>query len=537
MKDTYDGVILGAGHNGMIAQAYLAKAGLDVLCVDRREVTGGGLMTEEEPAFPGYRHNTHAVFCRAATSMPWFKDLELGKHGLEMLEPPMNVALMTRDGDALQWWTDFEKTRESVARFSKKDADKLARWHEEFLPIVAKILRPELAAPPLGAEERRKLLERSSAGRRLLEVSALSPLEFVKGEFEHPVVQAGLIFFNGLREVDMRVKGFGHHIAMLLASPAKAQMPRGGTAELAKAIQAAVERAGGAFLLDTELRRIVVEHKRAVGIETRDGRFIRARKFVASSLSPQQTFLELMAPETVPGAWQDKASNFKFNLVAPLMSLHLNLSEAPQYTAAASVPTANDCFMTIMGIDNLETFERLVESHERGVMPPGPVLYGSCQTVHDPSQAPTGKHTAFVWQKVPWRLYGNPENWDRYKDEVGEAMLRQWQYYAPNLVHAVEHSFTRSPLDITRSLPNLGDGDPLGGAYSNGQYLSSRPFAGAGSYRAHLPNLYLCGSSSHPGGNVTGLPGYNAAQVILSDLGLDMSVFPPSMERQLEQVA
>jgi phytoene dehydrogenase-like protein len=537
MRDTYDGIILGAGHNGMIAQAYLGKAGLKVLSIDRRPIAGGGLTTEEEPAHPGFRHNTHAVFCRAVTSMPWYRDLELERHGLRMIEPEMNVALLTKDHDALQWWTNFDKTCESVARFSRKDADTLRRWYEEFLPIVGKILRPELAAPPLPAEQRYALLAKTAAGRRLLEVSKMSPLEFVQREFEHPVVQAGLIFFNGLREVDMRVKGFGHHIVMLLASPAKAQMPEGGTAELGKAIASAAREAGGDILLDSEIKRIIVENGRAVGVETMAGDVIKARKFIASTLNPAQTFLELLQPDLVPPEWQERAKGFKFNLVAPLMSLHLNLSAPPDYLAARKVPTANDCFMVIMGIDDLGTFQQMFEAHDRGIMPPGPILYGACQSRHDPTQAPAGQHTAFVWQKVPYHLYGNPDNWDRYKDKVGREMLDQWIRYAPNLAKDVKHGFTRSPRDTARDLPNMGEGDTLGGAFTNGQYFDGRPFAGAGTYRTCLDGLYMCGSATHPGGNVTGLPGYNAAQVILADLGIAADWWAPPIENQMEALA
>ena len=332
----------------------------------------------------------------------------------------------------------------------------------------------------------------------------------------------------------MRAKGFGHHIAMLLASPAKAQMPKGGTAELAKAITSAAKEAGGDFLLGAELKRIIVKGGRAVGIETADGQVIRAKKFVASSLNPAQTFLELLDPSVVPSAWQTKSREFKFNLVAPLMSLHLNLKAPPNYTAARKVPSANNCYMVIMGIDDLDTFEKMVECHERGMMPPGPILYGACQSMHDATQAPPGKHTAFVWQKVPYHLYGNPDNWDRYKDRVGREMLDQWIRYAPNLADDVEHWFTRSPRDTARELPNMGEGDTLGGAFINGQYLDSRPFKGAGQYRTYLDGLYMCGSATHPGGNVTGLPGHNAAQTILSDLGIGSEYFTQSMERRLE---
>src|ERR1041385_4971950 len=230
----YEGIIIGAGHNGLILQAYLGKAGLKTLCVERRHVAGGGLSTLEDPRHPGFLHNTHAFFQRAITTMPWYAELELERHGAHYIEPELNVALFTSDGRALEWWTDVERTVASFGEFSARDAETLRRWQHEFVPIVRDILVPESRAVPLPPEERRAMLEKSAAGRRLLEVSALSPIEFVHQEFEHPAVQAGLLFFNGLREVDLRAKGFGHHIAALLASPAKAQMSRGGSVALAR---------------------------------------------------------------------------------------------------------------------------------------------------------------------------------------------------------------------------------------------------------------------------------------------------------------
>jgi len=218
---TYDGIILGAGHNGLILQAYLGKAGLKTLAIERRAAPGGGLSTIEDPRRRGFLHNTHAFFLRAVTAMPWYADLELARRGAQLIEPELNVALITSEGRALEWWTDIGKTIDSFSAFSRRDAASLRRWHDEFVPIVAQILTPEARSPPLPPQERRALLSRTPAGRRLLAVSALSPLEFVEREFEHPTIKAGLLFFNGLREVDLRLPGFGHHIAALLASPAK----------------------------------------------------------------------------------------------------------------------------------------------------------------------------------------------------------------------------------------------------------------------------------------------------------------------------
>src|SRR5262249_18465057 len=204
---TYDGIILGAGHNGLILQAYLGKAGLKTLAIERGASAGGGLSTIEAPRRPGFLHNTHAFFLRAVTAMPWYADLELARRGAQLIEPELNVALITSDGRALEWWTDIGKTIDSFAAFSRRDAATLRRWHDEFAPIVPQTPAPEARSPPLPPEARRALLSRTRAGRRLLAVSALSPLEFVEREFEHPTIKAGLLFFNGLREVDLRLPG------------------------------------------------------------------------------------------------------------------------------------------------------------------------------------------------------------------------------------------------------------------------------------------------------------------------------------------
>src|SRR5712692_7434727 len=147
MTTTYDGIILGAGHNGLILQAYLGKAGLKVLALERKAVAGGGLSTLEDPRHPGFLHNTHAFFQRAITLMPWYADLELARHGAHYIEPELNVALLTGDGRALEWWTDIARTIASFGEFSARDAGTLRRWHDEFVPIVQDILTWESRSP------------------------------------------------------------------------------------------------------------------------------------------------------------------------------------------------------------------------------------------------------------------------------------------------------------------------------------------------------------------------------------------------------
>src|SRR6266516_430712 len=271
MNAIFDGIILGTGHNALILQAYLSRCGLCTLTLDRAASPGGGLATIENPRLPGFFHNPHSFFHRAMTVMPWFRDLELARHGVRYLEPELNVAMILRDGRALEWWTDLDKTVASCAEFSTRDANEVRRLAEEFKPIVEKILLPEAQSPPLEPGLRRRLLERSALGRRLLEISALSPLEFVTRHFENDAVRAGLLFFNGLREVDLRLKGFGHSIPALLASRTKAQMAVGGAAALAQGLVADIALHGGEIRCGIELRRILVRNGRTAGIELTTG--------------------------------------------------------------------------------------------------------------------------------------------------------------------------------------------------------------------------------------------------------------------------
>jgi phytoene dehydrogenase-like protein len=519
MSEIYDGIIIGGGHNALILQAYLCRAGLDVLLLERKAVVGGGLSTLEDPAHPGFLHNTHAFFQRGITAMPWYRDLDLERHGARYIEPELNVALLTSDGGALEWWTDFEKTARSFEEFDAADAASLRRWKEEFVPILRDILAPESFSPPASPSERRARLSRSPGGRRLLEVSELSPLEFVEREFRHPTIKAGLLFFNGLREVDPRERGFGHHIPALLASPVKAQMSRGGSAALARALEYSVREAGGRIRTLVTPSRITVSRGRVTGVETAEGEHFLARRFVVSSLNPQQTFLQLLKTDSVSASVRAKARNFRYNLIAPLFSLNVNLRAAPQYKAASRYPELNRAFMVIMGLDHFSQFEEIIRHHERGSIPPT-VMWGACPTLFDRSQAPDGFHTGFMWEKLPYRLRGNSRNWDFEREAHGRKMLKLWYRHAPNLKDAVISSFTRSALDVERCFPNMREGDLLVGAFTNGQVGFNRPFPGAGHYRSPLPGLYLCGASSHPGGNITGLAGYNATQVVLGDLGL-----------------
>jgi len=536
MPNQYDGVILGTGHNALVLLAYLARSGLRVLAVERSEVIGGGLATEENTLFPGFFHNTHSFFHRALTVMPWYRDLELERHGAKYVEPDLNVAMILPDGRALEWWTAPEKTIDSFAEFSKKDAESLRHWIDEFRPIEERILRPEAQSPPLSPQRRYKLLSRSPLGRKLLSVAARSPLEFVEREFDHDVIRAGLLFFNGLREIDLRLKGFGHSIPALLAGKHMAQMCLGGSARLAQALADDIREHGGEIRTHLEPKSILIRRGKAVGIELTNGERIMAKAFVASGLNPQQTFIGILDAKATTSRVRKRAEAFQYNLLAPLFALNLALHELPRYKTAERRPELNNAFMIILGLERFDQFREIVSAHERGEIPATRVVWGACPTMFDPGQAPPGKHTAFMWEKVPYALRGLPQNWDFAKDSHGKAIFQLWSQFAPNLTPDIVIDWiTRSPLDTERRLPNMRSGDLLVGSLGNNQVGYNRPFAGAGEYRTPVPGLYLCGASTHPGGNVTGLCGYNAARVIAADLDLPIWWNPPQFEKILNK--
>jgi phytoene dehydrogenase-like protein len=400
------------------------------------------------------------------------------------------------------------------------------------VPIVQGILVPEARSPPLPASLRQVLLSRSPFGRRLFDVAQLSPLEFVEREFENDVVRAGLLFFNGLREVDLRLKGFGHSIPMLLAGQHMAQMCAGGSARLAEALVADIREHGGEVRTLAELRAILFDGGRASGVELVNGERIQTRGFVASGLNPQQTFLRLVDANVAGAVLRAEANHFQYNLLAPLFALNVALREPPRYTAAKQDPALTKAFMVILGLERFEQFHDIVKAHERGQIP-HTVMWGACPTQFDPTQAPAGGHTAFMWEKLPYAVHGDAKNWDDIGREHAAKLLAQWTEYAPNLKSAVIDAFHRTPLDTERTLPNMQAGDLLVGSFANGQVGENRPFAGAGRYRTPLAGLYLCGGSTHPGGNITGLCGYNAARVIAADLGCRVWWSPPDAEQAL----
>ncbi|MFQ5946555.1 MAG: phytoene desaturase family protein, partial [Anaerolineae bacterium] len=459
--DVYDGVVIGGGHNGLILQAYLARAGLRTLTVEKNPNVGGGLWTEEDPDNPGFLHNSHAVFLRGLSAMPWYRDLELENHGVQLVHPELNLALIQRSGRSLLWYLDLHNTCASIAEFSKKDAEAWRSIAEEYGEIVDKIVEPELASPPLPREKKRALLEGSALGRRYLDIEPLSPQEFIEGHFDNLTLRAVLLQLCVIHELDVHSPNQGWVIPRFIAGLTKAQLAAGGSRAVARGLRKVIEAAGGEIWEGQIVRAITVELGVATGIELADGRQVRARAFVASSLNPHQTLQQLVGMDRLNPMVRVGLRSYLYQIVGPIFSLHLSLREPPRYTAAGAHPGLNQAFLTILGLETPDQIYDLYSQFRQGQLASQKVLGGTTPTVFDPSQAPPDQHTALMWEKVPYLLSGRAENWDQAKaSRVGE-ILEYWRGFAPNLTdNAILGRLAHSPLDTERRVPNMAQGDP-----------------------------------------------------------------------------
>lgn len=519
--EEYDGIVLGAGHNGLITQAYLARAGLRTLSIDRAQHAGGGLTTDADNTTPGIFHATHAVSFRGIDSTPWYRDLELDSWHVEMLEPDPNIASILADGRALCWHRDAARTAKSIEAFSTRDAHTWLTISAEYRELTQTILGPELQSAPIADDERASLLAGTALGRTYLDLLQLSPRQFVENTFEAPQVKAMLMYFCIIREVDVNVPGQGHLIPSYLSSTRPGQLVKGGSYALARALKHDIHAHGGHIMEQTAIRRILVADGRATGVELADGRRIRAG-FVASSLNPQQTFLELLDDGVLSADVTTKAEQYRYQSVGQIFGVNVATQDAPHYRAADTNPDVSTALLTFLGLDDPAAVYQLYDDAEAGRLAEQIMLIGGCPTQHDPSQAPSGNHAAFMWQKTPYDLDGDPLNWDTHKPRQLEAILDFWARYAPNVGGSnLLNAFAGSPLDTERRYPSMGRGDLFHGWNGPGQRGIDRPIPGGKPYRAIEPDrLFLCGSSTHPGGNITGNPGYIAAGEILRDLGI-----------------
>ncbi|MDP6618977.1 MAG: NAD(P)/FAD-dependent oxidoreductase [Nitrospinota bacterium] len=513
---SFDGVIVGGGHNSLTLGAYLAKAGLRIAVVERNPEIGGGCTTEEV-TLPKFRHNLHSNFYIGIEDAPIHRDLELHRYGFRHVLPPVQHAAVFRDGTAAVIHRDPQKTYNSFARFSKKDADTFRTLHDRYAVRMRGLINSLLYSLPLSPAELRERIK-GEEGSEFLGYAGLSMNEAVDQHFEEERIRVLFKLHQHAITVE-DLPGTGLFFPLVLSNCTRLSLPVGGSLAFPLALGRVIEGHGGALLRGKHVRRIVVQDGEARGVEVEDGSIIEAARFVASGIDAPQT-MRLAGEEHFPREVVEKLRNWNWGCYS-LATLHLALDEAPRYASERFGPDVGKAYNLFVGAEDSGEIQQILKEVEEGRFPSKPMGNGACNTLFDPGYAPEGKHIAFWWPFAPYNFKeGGPEAWDGRRKELTERSLEAWRRYAPNLTNKnVQGTYLFTPLDIARRNINMVEGSPRVGAYHPDQLGINRPHPELAHFRTPVKGLYLCGSSNH-GGGVNGGPGYNAANVVAEDLGI-----------------
>jgi phytoene dehydrogenase-like protein len=515
--ESYDGIIIGSGHNGLICGSYLARAGMKVLVVERNSRVGGGLLTEESTV-PGFRHNHHANFFMGVELTPYYRDLDLTRYGFEMIFPDVQHGIAFPDGTAICIHQDPEKTAASIARFSKKDADSYRQIHAKFTLGMREFITETMFNRPLPPEEMAARLN-GDLGEEVKAYNAMTMYEAVERNFEEAHVRTLFKLWFHILALENE-PGTGAFFPRVFSRMDRFSIVKGGSIRFAEALEECFRSYGGEILQDAHVSEVIHKNGKATGVRLEDGRTLEAKQVVISTVDPPQT-LRMVGEDAFGPEISEKVRNFKPSPHA-ICTIHVALNEAPRYTAAEFDPDLNRAFNMFIGVADEAQLEENFNATIHGAFPPFPMGNGACNSLHEPSYAPPGKHAAFWWPFVPYDLTdGGPDAWDARREEYTNRLLEVWRTYAPNLDEKnVLGTYLFTPRDTERSCINMIHGSHHTGAYTLDQVGYNRPTPELSHYRTPVEGFYMAGSGNHVGGSINGAAGYNAANTIAEDLGI-----------------
>ena len=527
LRKSYDAIVVGAGHNGLTAAAYLARGGLSTLVLERREIVGGCCVTEE--IMPGCRASTTSYI--ASMLRPTvIRDLNLSAHGLRMVPCDPALVVPFPDGQVVPWWADRARAIQEFRTLSARDADTFVRVDEQ-LKKLARYLQPFFLEPPpepsfRGAEGWWELLRVGKRFRGMTGEEVAQLVSFLTGSLgdfldrnyesekmktmflannlygKHggpydPGSALGLLF-HLLGGGDAEIQGFYGHVI-------------GGMGAITQALASAARKLGVEILTSSPVAKIDVRGGRSRGVFLEDGTEISSR-LVLSNADPKRTFLGLVEANQLPEDFRHAVAGIKMD--GPCAKANFVLSEEPRVTGMPPdwTPPQRSLFTLV---PSLQFAERCYDIAKFGEIPEE--LWVDCVVASnvDSTLAPPGKHvmTTFI-QYVPYRL--REGTWDQKRELLGDRVVKKIAQYAPNVPNSILARQVLTPLDLERTY-GLTEGNIFHGDLSLDQLFFMRPVAGWAQYRTPIANLYLCGAGAHPGGGVTGAPGYNAAHKALRD--------------------
>jgi phytoene dehydrogenase-like protein len=525
---TYDAIVVGAGHNGLTAAAYLARAGLSTLILERRDIVGGCCVTEE--IAPGCRVSTTS-YIASMLRPEVIKDLNLAEHGLRMVPCDPTVQVPFPDGQVVPWWADRDRAVAEFRKFSVKDAETFVRVDDQ-LKKLARYLQPFFLEPPpeVDTSSMQGWSGLFRVGRRFRSISNQEIAQLISfltgslGEFldrnyesdkiktlflanniygKHggpyqPGSAIGLLF-HLLSGGEHELQGFFGHVM-------------GGMGAITQALAAAGRKLGVEIRTSAPVAQIDTRSGVVRGVVLEDGTEIRST-LVLSNADPKRTFLKMIPARELPADFVQAVRGIKMN--GPCAKINMVLAEEPRFTGTSPTATPLErTFYTL--VPSLEFAERCYDICKFGEIPEE--LWVDCvvSSNADASLAPAGKHilTCFV-QYVPYQL--RQGNWDEKREVLGDRVVKKIAEYAPNVPGSIIARQVLTPLDLERTY-GLTEGNIFHGDLSLEQLFFMRPVPGWSQYRTPIKGLYLCGAGAHPGGGVTGAPGHNAAHQVLRDM-------------------
>ena len=521
MATTYDVVIIGAGPNGLVAGAYLSRAGLKTLIVEKRLEAGGGLATEES-TLPMVLHNTHSIYNMMVDYAPAYKDLRLEEDYLiKYVRPALQFVMPFKDGKSLCLYTDVEKTCSSFARFSDKDAAAYRAMDTRFNTYMEEFLAPATYVPPLSALDQTVKLDNSPIGKEILELSEKSPKQIIDELFENEQVRTLMLYAACHWGLDPETEGVGFLVPLYLNRATHYRLCVGGSHMVGQALGKIILENGGMILGSQSVKKILVKDGKACGIETEGGDVMVADKAVLSTVNPEQTFLTFIDNENLDGEFVEKIKLWQWEKWS-LLQIHLALEAPPDFKIAAQDPELNQGLVYVLGYENTQDLLDHWQGMERGELGEKAGFHCSFPSVHDPSQAPPGKCTGLISQMAPYALNGNGANWLslKRKEEEAERRLRILEEFAPGIRAKILWVTTSTPADTENRFLDMKEGSIKQGAYHPLQMGYLRPNEECSDTRTPIQGLYLGGAGCHSGGLVIFGPGYLAANAVAEDLGL-----------------
>ncbi len=523
---TYDAIVIGAGHNGLTTAAYLARAGLDVVVVERQPYIGGATASRE--LYPGFTYSNCSYVC-SLMRPEIMRDLELPRHGLQVI-PYDGGVTMTRDGGYIAGYRNHDQNRREIARHSVRDAEAYDYFGAEVMRYCRFIKTMLLTTPPDPASFKpRDLFGLLDVARRFHRLGeewmydtirfwTMSCADFLDQFFESDLVKghkAGSSIIGtalGPYSPGSAYVLLHHYMGEVDGSIGSWGFPRGGMGAIPGALAKSFQAHGGEIRTGSTVEQIIVKGGRAVGVALTGGVEVMG-KTVVSNLDAKRTFIESMAASDLPAEFVHRVKNFKIR--GSSGKVNIALDGLPDFPAipAGCPGRAGDMHVS----DSMEYLERGYDDWKAGMWSRQPYLDITLPSMTDPTMVPPGKHFMSVFvQYVPPHLADG--EWDDAKRAAfGKTVIDKIAEFSPNFKDLILHAEIRTPWDLENEV-GLTEGNIFQGELTMDQLMFNRPVPGYAQYRSPVPGLYMCGSSTHPGGGVMGAPGANAAREILRDM-------------------